>query len=107
MARKKNVEAPATEPAPGATATETVEQQPSFNTSAPQTKKSKKPKATDITLEDLAARYIAHLDEAGKSQGTQFSYHLELTTALDDWARKRRSRRSRPRACWSASPPTA
>ena len=85
MAKKKNVDAPATEPAqeviaieaesPATTATDTP---------APKTKKAKKPKSADITLEDLCARYIQHLDEAGKSQGTLFSYRLELTTALDE-----------------------
>ena len=52
-------------------------------TPASKPKKAKKPKS-DITLEELCARYIAHLDEAGKSQGTLFSYRLELTTALDE-----------------------
>jgi hypothetical protein len=51
---------------------------------APKPKKAKKPKPTDITLEELATRYIAHLEEVGKSQGTAFSYRLELTTALDE-----------------------
>jgi hypothetical protein len=54
---------------------------------APKPKKAKKPK-TDITLEDLCARYIAHLEEVGKSQGTAFSYRLELTTALDELGRE-------------------
>ena len=50
---------------------------------APKRKKAKKPTA-DITLEDLAAKYLAHLEEAGKSAGTTFSYRLELITALDE-----------------------
>jgi hypothetical protein len=49
---------------------------------APKQKKSKKPK-TDITLEGLATRYLAHLEEVGKSAGTTFSYRLELISALD------------------------
>jgi hypothetical protein len=55
---------------------------------APKPRKTKKPKATDITLEDLSARYIAHLEEVGKSQGTLFSYRLELVTALDELGRE-------------------
>jgi hypothetical protein len=52
-------------------------------------KKGKKTKArpnadASLTLEDLCARYIAHLEEVGKSAGTTFSYRLELTTALDE-----------------------
>jgi hypothetical protein len=61
-----------------------VEQPAPTETPAPKQKKLKKAKPTDITLEDLCARYIAHLDEVGKSQGTLFSYRLELTTALDE-----------------------
>jgi hypothetical protein len=49
-------------------------------------KKAKKPKpaTADITLEDLAGRYLAHLEEVGKSNGTLFSYKLELVLALDE-----------------------
>jgi hypothetical protein len=90
MAKKKNVDAPATEPAqeviaePAAVetqATEAVAESP-----APKAKKAKKPKAAtaDITLEDLAARYFQHLEDVGKSNGTLFSYKLELVTALDE-----------------------
>ena len=52
----------------------------------PPKKKSKKPKAAtaDMTLEDLAARYPQHLEDAGKSAGTTFSYRLELILALDE-----------------------
>ena len=56
---------------------------PEIETPAPKTKKPRKPKS-DVTLEDLCTRYIQHLDEAGKSQGTQLSYRLELVTALDE-----------------------
>ena len=84
MARKKQVEAPAMEPAPEVIATETPV--PVEDTPAPKVKKTKKPKAAtaDITLEDLAARYLQHLEDAGKSNGTLFSYKLELVTALDE-----------------------
>jgi hypothetical protein len=90
MAKKKNVEAPAIESAPEVTTNETtapvIEQLPSVDVPAPKSKKTKKPKAatSEITLEDLATLYIAHLDEVGKSHGTLFSYRLELVTALDE-----------------------
>jgi hypothetical protein len=50
------------------------------------TRKSKK--ATALTLEDLAGKYLAHLEEVGKSNGTLFSYKLELVTALDEIGRQ-------------------
>jgi hypothetical protein len=84
MAKKtKIVDAPATQPAPEVIATEVTEPAPKTETSAPKPKKSKKPKA-DITLDDLAAKYLQHLEDAGKSNGTLFSYKLELVTALDE-----------------------
>jgi hypothetical protein len=46
-------------------------------------RKTKKPDAT-LTLEDLASKYLQHLEDAGKSNGTLFSYKLELITALDE-----------------------
>ena len=92
MAKKKTNESVAVEAAPEVTATETVapasEPKP---TDAPTRKqKTKKPKAvaTDITLEDLAGKYLAHLEEVGKSNGTLFSYKLELVTALDEIGRE-------------------
>jgi len=56
---------------------------PESDAPTPKTKKPRKPKS-DVTLDDLCTRYIQHLDEAGKSQGTQLSYRLELVTALDE-----------------------
>jgi hypothetical protein len=57
----------------------------------PQKKKSKAKTAgakaaadTTMTLEDLAAKYLEHLEVSGKSNGTLFSYKLELITALDE-----------------------
>lgn len=44
-------------------------------------KRGRKPKG-DLTLSDLAERYLAHMEEAGKSSGTIFSYRLELQTAM-------------------------
>ena len=87
MAKRKTNEPVAVEAAPQVTATETVapasELQPS-DAPAPKTRKAKKPKASDITLEDLAAKYLQHLEDAGKSNGTLFSYRLELIVALDE-----------------------
>jgi hypothetical protein len=59
-------------------------------TDAPAPKKAKKPKPADasLTLEDLAAKYLQHLEDAGKSNGTLFSYKLELITALDELGAK-------------------
>jgi hypothetical protein len=47
----------------------------------PKSKKSAKPAAGDITLAELSDRYIRALEDAGKSQGTAFSYRLELVMA--------------------------
>jgi hypothetical protein len=44
-------------------------------------KNGRKTKA-DLTLGDLAERYVAHMEESGKSAGTSASYGLELKTAL-------------------------
>jgi len=85
MAKKKtNVEPVATDVvAEQPTMASGIEQNAATDAPAPKPQRAKKPKATDITLEDLCARYIQHL-EVGKSQGTLFSYRLELTTALDE-----------------------
>ena len=45
-------------------------------------KKSKRETGQTMTLAELAKRYIDSLEEAGKSEGTQFSYRIELRTAL-------------------------
>jgi hypothetical protein len=45
-------------------------------------KKPKTPKG-GATLRELAERYIAHLEEAGKSEGTCFSYRMELRLAVE------------------------
>src|SRR5690349_17256104 len=44
----------------------------------------KKSKKTDTTLSDLAEKYLAHMERAGKSNGTCLSYKLELATAMDE-----------------------
>jgi hypothetical protein len=88
MAKKKTNEPVVVEAAPEVIATE-VNEPASEATEAPaptpKPKKAKKPKAAtaDITLEALAAKYLAHMEEVGKSAGTTFSYRLELITALD------------------------
>ena len=64
-----------------------VEQTPAPKSDDPAPKKkAKQTKAVtaDITLEDLAAKYLQHLEDTGKSNGTLFSYKLELITALDE-----------------------
>jgi hypothetical protein len=42
----------------------------------------KKVKKTDTTLSDLSEKYMRHMENAGKSNGTCFSYKLELATAI-------------------------
>lgn len=85
MARKKNVveaEAPQTE-TPESTqsvATEPTPDPEAAGAPAPK-KRGRKPKG-DLTLSDLAGRFLAHMEDAGKSTGTVFSYRLELQTAL-------------------------
>ncbi len=39
---------------------------------------------TGVTLEHLAERYLAHMEEVGKSAGTVFSYKLELVLAMQE-----------------------
>jgi hypothetical protein len=48
----------------------------------PAPKKGKRAKG-EITLADLTEKYLAHMERAGKANGTIFSYKLELATALD------------------------
>ena len=91
MAKKKNVEAPALDAAPVAVesiVTEPVDQAAeatAVDEPAPKRKTKKaKPADATLTLEDLAAKYLQHLEDAGKSNGTLFSYKLELITALDE-----------------------
>ena len=45
-------------------------------------KKSKRETGQTRTLAELAKRYIDSLEEAGKSEGTMFSYRIALRTAL-------------------------
>lgn len=44
-------------------------------------KRSKRETGQMMTLAELAQRYIDSLEQAGKSEGTQFSYRIELRTA--------------------------
>jgi hypothetical protein len=92
MAKKKTSEPVAVDAAPEVTATEPVApaSEPKPTDAPAAKKKAKKPKAAtaDITLEDLAGKYLQHLEDAGKSNGTLFSYKLELVTALDEIGRE-------------------
>jgi hypothetical protein len=44
----------------------------------------KKAKKSDATLADLAEKYLAHMERGGKSNGTVFSYKLELALAMNE-----------------------
>jgi len=44
----------------------------------------RKPAGAETTLDALAGGYLAHLEASGKSNGTIFSYRLELEVALDE-----------------------
>jgi hypothetical protein len=50
-------------------------------------RKPKAPKTTGKTLADLCEAYVAHLEEAGKSPGTVFSYTAELKLACSELGR--------------------
>ena len=78
--REATEPAPDTAPAPGSEPDPASESEPQPKKAA----KTKKAKPSDITLATLAERYLAHLDEVGKSQGTLFSYRLELVVAMDE-----------------------
>jgi hypothetical protein len=76
-----NAAATKDEPAPAPAVGEpTTEPKPADEKPAP--KKGKRAKG-EITLADLAEKYLAHMERAGKANGTIFSYKLELATALD------------------------
>jgi hypothetical protein len=47
-------------------------------------KKAAKLPSGNATLADIAAGYLAHMEEAGKSDGTVSSYRMELKTARDE-----------------------
>lgn len=51
-------------------------------TPAPKPKTTRKAKGSDLTLADLAERYIKHLEDDGKSPGTCSSYTAELRLAI-------------------------
>jgi hypothetical protein len=56
--------------------------EPVVETPAEEAKPKKKVK-TDVTLADLGDRYLASMERGGKSNGTIFSYKLELATAMN------------------------
>lgn len=66
--------------------TETEAKQPAKKR-APRKPKAPKAKATGKTLADLCEAYVAHLEEAGKSPGTVFSYTAELKLACSELGR--------------------
>ena len=86
--KKKTSEAVVVETPGEVIATETPAPASEAPTTEAPKKKTKKAKAApsdaSLTLEDVAAKYLAHLEDTGKSQGTLFSYKLELVTALDE-----------------------
>jgi hypothetical protein len=49
-----------------------------------QTKKAMRKGNSDLTLADLAERYIKHLEDSGKSPGTRSSYTAELRLAIKE-----------------------
>jgi len=51
---------------------------------APAKKKATRKAKADVTLGDLAQRYIKHLEGAGKSPGTCSSYTAELRLAIKE-----------------------
>ena len=60
------------------------EEKKAATTKAKPTRKKAKAKtatATDLTLAELCERYIKHLEQVGKSNGTVFSYTAELKLA--------------------------
>jgi hypothetical protein len=95
MPKKKNV-AEALPEAEITTNEPTIEAQPETATAteepAPEAEPPKKAKGKkkaklpsgNATLADIAAGYLAHMEEAGKSDGTVSSYRMELKTAMDE-----------------------
>src|SRR5690349_17024649 len=47
-------------------------------------KKKAKAAPTDVTLAQIAEGYLRALEEQGRSQGTTFSYRLELALAMSE-----------------------
>ena len=78
--KAKKAKAPAaTELTPESNAPEQPAPEPSDPAAAKS--KSKKRPVPLITMKLLSERYIQHLAESGKSQGTALSYLIEMTTA--------------------------
>jgi hypothetical protein len=80
------------------TQVEQAEVAPEPKPKKPKAKKAAKPAGTDaeLTMLDLAERYLAKLEADGKSQGTLFSYRMELKLALDAIGEKTRVRTLKP-----------
>jgi hypothetical protein len=68
-----------------------IEPEPATPKKTKTTRKAKaakaKPNPTDLTLADLCERYIKHLEQVGKSNGTIFSYSAELKLACAELGR--------------------
>jgi hypothetical protein len=91
---KKKQQAEALPEAEITTIEPTIEPQPETATAteepAPEAEPPKKAKAKkkaklptgNATLADIAAGYLAHMEEVGKSDGTISSYRMELKTAM-------------------------
>jgi hypothetical protein len=67
--------------------TATATEEPAPEATPPKKTKAKnkaKVPTGNATLADIAAGYLAHMEEAGKSDGTVSSYRMELKTAMDE-----------------------
>ncbi len=61
---------------------------PTPNAKPRKPKKAKAKATSDATLEQACEGYLRHLEESGKSQGTLFSYKLELVVAMEELGAK-------------------
>ena len=91
MPKKKNVAEATPEAMPAAEITNetTAEMQPEPAPEAEPPKKAKGKKKAKVpsgnaTLADVSAAYLAHMEDAGKSNGTIASYGMELKTAMTE-----------------------
>lgn len=74
--------------APKAKATRKATKRPTRNTGADRANSDAKPADGALTLADLADRYLKHMEAAGKSRGTVFSYSLDLGLAIKHFGEK-------------------
>jgi hypothetical protein len=64
--------------------TATATEEPAPEPPKKKSKKKAKIPSGNATLADVAAGYLAGMEEAGKSDGTISSYRMELKTAMDE-----------------------